>query len=305
MSLSNNTTRNSNVNDEFREPIYNWLCNCEPNWLCDCEPHKDHEAFKEKKSIGELLELEEVDETGQDGIKLQLKWFKNDICFHHCNDYNKKKFPANLIGKYNVICSIDISENICKLRKGSICTITKGTTTCSRVIGDPGFLVATNSEMDTLLMDMDGLPKVHLFYFQNEISIKNRVVSSHMKFDYHDERNVTMPIWKRRCFGEIRTFCKRAAVEIHCAQKTATKKRKKDSPECTGVEGKEFYHENPCSWLGKYKKLPVDVTRIIRQYLSPPPFLFFEKGDLLITLGSRISISHGFVLRRVQDINSS
>jgi len=63
------------------------------------------------------------------------------------------------------------------------------------------------------------------------------------------------------------------------------------------------HYEKTCSWLVKYTELPIEVTRIIGSYLRPPPFFFFEEGDLCIETISRDSANaygynHFFVARR-------
>merc|ERR1719469_1295552 len=47
------------------------------------------------------------------------------------------------------------------------------------------------------------------------------------------------------------------------------------------------HYEKTCSWLLKYTKLPIEVTRIIGSYLRPPPFFFFEEGDLCIEIETK------------------
>lgn len=67
------------------------------------------------------------------------------------------------------------------------------------------------------------------------------------------------------------------------------------------------HYEKTCSWLLKYTKLPIEVTRIIGSYLRPPPFFFFEKGDLCLetmsydTGDSNVGYNHFFVARRVNE----
>lgn len=96
--------------------------------------------------------------------------------------------------------------------------------------------------------------------------------------------------------GNIRVFYEEEAIGIYKGLDMKIKciKKKKEL-------AKEWY-ENTCSWLVTHKQLPIELTRIIGTYLRPPPFIFFKKGDLYISLSVCMnSMTIDFIARPVEE----
>lgn len=291
---------------------YNWIISCLRN-IEKREKYYDN-LFQGTENVS-IDQLSQASRLTNDYIKELIISNGNVRFTYHPPTRVSRRFSNSMLGRYDIIyCAlIDgrfptrnhstrgtleiTSEFAHNTNDGMYHEVVKGTIQMPKSIEQLGVLSNGGT------FSFTEKKRSHLVYIKKSDRLENLSAIPMINIATHNPNGDVSNTNLNDVNGMIKRFSQKTAISL-----------------CNNVQDDEVeddidrkmaitreHYERTCSWLVKYTKLPIEVTRMIGSYLRPPPFFFFERDDLCIETmshnggNSTVGYNHFFVARRVKE----